>query len=96
MAYESEPTIGYRHFLKDGISPKFAFGHGLGYATFAMEDLQVAGTPGAGVHVSVSVRNTSRRAGKEVLQVYVPPGVHGTPMGVTLTCVSLRGSNLAS
>ena len=71
LAYESEPTIGYRHFLKDGITPRFGFGHGLGYASFAIEDLQVERTSASGARVSVTVRNTSERAGKEVVQVYI-------------------------
>jgi beta-glucosidase len=72
LAYESEPTIGYRHFDKHGIAPRFAFGHGLGYTTFALADLHVDAT-----RVAVTVRNTGQRAGKEVLQVYVraPEGV---------------------
>jgi beta-glucosidase len=66
LAYESEPTIGYRHFEKHGIIPRFAFGHGLGYTTFALADLEVDAT-----RVAVTVRNTGQRAGKEVVQVYM-------------------------
>jgi beta-glucosidase len=71
LAYESEPTIGYRHFLKEGITPRFGFGHGLGYASFAMDDLEVERTSESGARVAVTVRNTAQRAGKEVVQVYV-------------------------
>ena len=41
VVYESESTIGYRHFDASGIAPRFGFGHGLGYASFALEDLTV-------------------------------------------------------
>ncbi|MBV9545021.1 MAG: glycoside hydrolase family 3 C-terminal domain-containing protein, partial [Chloroflexi bacterium] len=79
LAYESEPTIGYRHFLKDGITPRFAFGHGLGYGSFAIENLAVERTSESGARVAVTVRNTSGRAGKEVVQVYVrAPGNVGS------------------
>jgi beta-glucosidase len=71
LVYESEPTIGYRHFLKDGITPRFAFGHGLGYASFAIEDLEVERISDSGARVGVTVRNTAQRRGKEVVQVYV-------------------------
>ena len=70
VVYEPEPTIGYRHFDRNGITPRFAFGHGLGYATFALQGLQVQPTP-EGARVAVTVRNTAQRAGKEVVQVYV-------------------------
>ena len=52
-------------------------GTGLGYATFALQDLTVEPVSGVGARVSVTVRNTSERAGKEVVQVYVraPHGV---------------------
>ena len=75
--YESESTIGYRHFDVTGITPRFAFGHGLGYATFAFQDLQLQRTAGVGARIAVTVRNSSQRAGKEVVQVYVraPDGV---------------------
>src|ERR1051326_8086850 len=66
VVYESEPTIGYRHFDANGIAPRFAFGHGLGYTTFTISELEVSST-----HVAVRVRNTGQRAGKEVVQVYL-------------------------
>jgi beta-glucosidase len=66
LDYELEPNIGYRHFDANGIAPRFAFGHGLGYTTFALSDLAATAT-----RVSVMVRNTGARAGKEVIQVYV-------------------------
>jgi beta-glucosidase len=71
LVYESEPSIGYRHFDASGITPRFGLGHGLGYAAFALEDLTVESKSDVGARVGVTVRNTSRRAGKEVVQVYV-------------------------
>src|SRR5439155_22512543 len=77
VVYESEPTIGYRHFDVRSIEPRFAFGHGLGYATFALEDMRVEPSSGVGARVGATVRNTSDRAGKEVVQIYLsaPHGV---------------------
>ena len=86
LVYETEPTIGYRHFLKEHITPRFAFGHGLGYASFAMDDLHVERTSNRGARASVTVRNTSRRAGKEVVQVYVQ-----APTGVGSGAPELKG-----
>lgn len=70
LVYESTTNIGYRHFDVKGISPRFAFGHGLGYAAFEYSDLHVE--PGADdVALTVTVRNVAACAGKEVVQVYV-------------------------
>jgi beta-glucosidase len=66
-------------------SPQFEFGQGLSYTTFAYSDLR-AGQPtmraGGEMPVSVTVRNTGRRAGSETVILYVrdvvasltPPG----------------------
>ena len=77
VVYESESTIGYRHFDASGIAPRFGFGHGLGYASFALEDLTVQSVSGVGARIGVTVRNIAKRPGKEVIQVYVqaPQGV---------------------
>jgi hypothetical protein len=55
-------------------TPLFAFGHGRGYTTFALDDATTSttevGTDGS-FTVSVRVRNTGRRAGTEVVQLYL-------------------------
>jgi beta-glucosidase len=66
LGYETEPTIGYRHFDTHNLTPRFAFGHGMGYTTFRLSDLEASPT-----RVAVAVQNTGGRAGKEVVQVYV-------------------------
>jgi beta-glucosidase len=54
--------------------PQFAFGHGLSYTQFRYGNLQVSPKqiPANGkVTVSVEVENTGKRAGDEVVQLYV-------------------------
>ena len=54
--------------------PLFAFGEGLSYTTFAYENLRVLTPevkPDGTVRVSVEVRNTGSREGRETVQVYV-------------------------
>ncbi|MDV5144243.1 glycoside hydrolase family 3 C-terminal domain-containing protein [Streptomyces sp. SBC-4] len=68
--------VGHRWYDAQGVTPLFPFGHGLSYTTFRYEDLTVG--PGAeggagGLDVTFSVRNTGRRDGVEVAQVYVGP-----------------------
>jgi len=81
------PTAGvmpasYHHkFLAQGLAPMpeyqpvFPFGHGLGYTTFAYDDLVVpaavpADDPGAAVAIECTVTNTGDRTGDEVVQLY--------------------------
>lgn len=53
---------------------EFPFGHGLSYTTFEYSDLKLSSSSMArtgSITVSVKVRNTGSRAGKEVVQLYV-------------------------
>ncbi|MEU4510520.1 glycoside hydrolase family 3 C-terminal domain-containing protein [Nonomuraea wenchangensis] len=73
LEYAEGPHIGYRGWLREQDSPAYWFGHGLGYTTWAYEGLwapeRVA--PCWPVRVRVTLRNTGRRAGREVVQVYL-------------------------
>lgn len=71
-------TYDHRAFETEGahsaIKPQFEFGHGLSYTTFGYSDLRLNKTTIARtdeLSVSVTVRNTGRRAGQEVAQLYV-------------------------
>ncbi len=74
VRYEEGVFIGYRHYDRHGIAPLFPFGFGLGYTSFALSDLEVDASEfeaDGRVSVSVTVENTGRRRGSEVVQVYV-------------------------
>ena len=58
--------IGYRWYDTIGREPLFPFGFGLGYADVKIIDASKSGTHG----VDVAVRNESKRAGVQVVQVY--------------------------
>jgi len=65
----------YRYFEGE---PLFPFGYGLSYTTFTYRNLQAPDEARAGspVKVSVEVENSGKRAGDEVVQLYVKhPGV---------------------
>ena len=69
-AFETEDTA----FGNMAFTPQFEFGHGLSYTTFAYSDLRLSQKTITGkgdLSVSVTVTNSGRRAGKEVVQVYV-------------------------
>jgi beta-glucosidase len=67
--YHEGAEIGYRWFAQQGDAPLYAFGHGLGYTTFAYGDLEVTG--GDTVTARFTVTNTGERAGADVPQLYL-------------------------
>jgi len=71
--YSDGLLVGYRGYEARGVTPLFAFGHGLSYTSFAYAGLTAPASvaPGAPVKVRLSVRNTGKRTGKEVVQLYV-------------------------
>jgi len=65
---------GYRHHDKTGVAPRFPFGFGLSYTTFAYSGLKLSAErlkAGDTLRVSFEVKNTGTRAGADVAQVYV-------------------------
>jgi beta-glucosidase len=74
VKFEEGIFVGYRHYDTNHVEPAFPFGHGLSYTKFTYGDLVLdAHTvhPGGSVSVCLDITNTGRRAGKEVVQVYV-------------------------
>jgi beta-glucosidase len=69
-------AVGYKWHDLTGRKPLFAFGHGLSYTSFAYGGLSARLKDGA-LSVSFTVRNTGKRAGKAVPQVYVAPVAGG-------------------
>ncbi|MGD0744838.1 MAG: glycoside hydrolase family 3 C-terminal domain-containing protein [Verrucomicrobiota bacterium] len=66
--------VGYRGYDENHIKPQFCFGHGLSYTSFDYGKVRVTPDrmPADGqVTVSVEVKNTGKRAGDEVVQLYV-------------------------
>ncbi|MVN78157.1 glycosyl hydrolase [Hymenobacter sp. HMF4947] len=70
QTYKDDIWVGYRYYDTYKVAPQFAFGHGLSYTTFKYDKLRV--TPGAqSATVQLTVTNTGKTAGAEVVQVYV-------------------------
>jgi beta-glucosidase len=74
LSYDEGLLIGYRGYDAAGTSPLFAFGHGLGYTSWAYESLtadQVGLRAGTDLTIEVTVRNAGPREGREVVQAYL-------------------------
>ena len=79
VRYGEGVFVGYRWYDARRIAPRFPFGHGLSYTTFALDppavpvaELSTAQLlDGARVRLIVPVRNTGSRRGAEVVQCYV-------------------------
>lgn len=72
--YKEGIFVGYRHFDSAHIAPLFPFGYGLSYTTFRYGGLKVspAAISAAGtVNVTLTVKNTGKREGREVVELYI-------------------------
>lgn len=71
--------VGYKWYDANNLSPRFAFGFGLSYTTFALANAQVSA--GERVKVTFDLANSGAVAGAEVAQVYVgfPAGLGEPP-----------------
>jgi beta-glucosidase len=62
--------VGYRWYDQHQQTPLFPFGYGLSYTDFQYDSLEVRRV-GNAVSLTVMVKNTGKRAGSDVVQVYV-------------------------
>ncbi|HEU4959008.1 MAG TPA: beta-glucosidase [Sphingomonas sp.] len=69
VPYREGADVGYRWYARQGETPLFPFGYGLGYSRFSYRAARFAG--GAEPGVEVTVTNDSDRAGVAVPQLYV-------------------------
>ena len=72
--YNEGIFVGYRWAEAKKIKPLFPFGHGLSYTTFKYSNLKInksSFAKGETVKVSVTVSNTGKYDGKEVVQLYI-------------------------
>jgi len=71
--YNYKPSAR-RGYIFDSVTPLYPFGFGLSYTTFAFKNLRLekkAIRAGQSTRVLVDVKNTGKRAGTEVVQLYV-------------------------
>ena len=82
IRYSEGLNMGYRWFQSQGIKPLFPFGYGLSYTSFELSGFSVTPSQTDGkspIEVTVTVTNTGKVAGAEVVQVYLGIPVQGQP-----------------
>ena len=62
--------VGYRYFQTKNVEVSYPFGYGLSYTTFAYSKLKVNADKD-GFTASITVTNTGKMAGREVVELYV-------------------------
>ncbi len=78
LGYDSESMynegifVGYRYFSTFKVKPAYEFGYGLSYTNFQYSNLKLSSTTfNTKMMVSVDVKNSGTKAGKEVVQLYI-------------------------
>ncbi len=82
--YSEGIFVGYRRYDMENIKPLFPFGFGLSYTTFGFTNLALStgkislkDDPTPAISVNLDVTNTGKRAGEEVVELYL--GLPATP-----------------
>ncbi len=74
LTYKEGIFVGYRWYDVRKIEPRFPFGFGLSYTKFGYNNFKLSNprlTPNHSITASVEVINTGKRAGSEVVQLYI-------------------------
>ena len=68
--YEEDIYVGYRYFDSFEVPVSYPFGYGLSYTTFEYSDAKIA-EKGDAYEISVTIKNTGKYEGKEVVELYI-------------------------
>jgi beta-glucosidase len=72
VVYEEGIYVGYRYYETAGVKPAYEFGYGLSYTTFDYSGLALSAKKFSDKLIAtVTVKNTGKVAGKEVVQLYL-------------------------
>ncbi|MBL7743040.1 MAG: glycoside hydrolase family 3 C-terminal domain-containing protein [Chitinophagaceae bacterium] len=82
VTYEEGIYVGYRYYNTFNVKPAYEFGYGLSYTNFTYSNISLSGKSlDKKIKASVTIANTGKVAGKEVVQLYItaPAGKLGNP-----------------
>jgi beta-glucosidase len=88
VTYEEGIYVGYRYYNTFNVTTSYPFGYGLSYTSFTYQDAKINSKSFNGkVIASVTIVNTGKVAGKEVVQLYV----HAPGKDMNKPAAELRG-----
>ena len=77
VTYEEGIYVGYRYYNTFHVKPAYEFGYGLSYTNFAYSHLMLSTPDFSGtLTATITVTNTGKTPGKEVVQLYLSAPVH--------------------
>jgi len=70
--YDEGIYVGYRYYDTFGVKPAYEFGYGLSYTRFSISNMKLSNNRfESPLAISVTVENTGKVPGKEVVQLYI-------------------------
>jgi len=70
--YDEGIYVGYRYYDTFGVKPAYEFGYGLSYTSFSISNMKLSKNRfESPLAISVTVENTGKVPGKEVVQLYI-------------------------
>jgi beta-glucosidase len=70
LPYSEGAAVGYKWVDRNNLQPLFPFGHGLSYTSFGFGPVSAVASPGGSVRVRFTLRNTGKREGMALGEVY--------------------------
>jgi len=83
----AQPTVFWSHYSDEKNEPLYPFGYGLSYTSFDYSDLKIDASDQKNIEVSVTVTNTGKIKGEEVVQLYI----HDKVASITRPVKELKG-----
>ena len=77
LPYSEGAAVGYKWVDRNNLQPLFPFGHGLSYTSFDYGPVSAAPSPDGGLRVQFTLRNTGKREGMAVGEVYASSTMGG-------------------
>ncbi len=83
----AQPTVFWSHYSDEKNEPLYPFGYGLSYTSFDYSNLKIDASDQKNIEVSVTVTNTGKIKGEEVVQLYI----HDKVASITRPVKELKG-----